>query len=103
MVGEQMVPPKKPGKRDLLNLAPTEKQMDNLIRLSNRPGVRSALMTGKPVYPYSEQIQQGKPGDGYLGPTLKVGKKEYGVPNPIRIAQDVMIIGTGHKKEEMMR
>ena len=57
MVGEQMVPPKKPGKRDLLNLTPTEKQMDNLIRLSNRPGVRSALMTGKPVYPYSEQIQ----------------------------------------------
>ena len=62
--------------------------MDNLIRLSNRPGVRSALMTGKPVYPYSEQIQPGKPGDGYLGPTLKVGKKEYGVPNPIRIAKD---------------
>jgi len=84
MVGEQMVPPKKPGKRDLLNLTPTEKQMDNLIRLSNRPGVRSALMTGKSVYPYSEQIQQGKPGDGYLGPTVG----GYGIPNPIRIAQD---------------
>ena len=83
MVGEQMVPPKKPGKRDLLNLTPTEKQMDNLIRLSNRPGVRSALMTGKPVYPYSEQIQPGKPGDGYLGPTLKVGKNTYGIPNPL--------------------
>ena len=34
------------------------------------------------------QDLQEKPGDGYLGPTLKVGKKEYGVPNPIRIAQD---------------
>ena len=34
------------------------------------------------------QDLQEKPGDGYLGPTMKVGKKEYGVPNPIRIAQD---------------
>ena len=34
------------------------------------------------------QDLQEKPGDGYLGPTIKVGKKEYGVPNPIRIAQD---------------
>ena len=34
-----------------------------------------------------EQLQE-KPGDGYLGPTMKVGKKEYGVPNPIRIAKD---------------
>jgi hypothetical protein len=34
------------------------------------------------------QDLQEKPGDGYLGPTVKVGKKEYGVPNPIRIAQD---------------
>ena len=41
-----------------------------------------------PTVMVGEQIQSGKPGDGYLGPTLKVGKKEYGVPNPIRIAKD---------------
>ena len=34
-----------------------------------------------------EQIQE-KPGDGYLGPTMKVGGSEVGVPNPIRIAKD---------------
>jgi hypothetical protein len=34
-----------------------------------------------------EQIQE-KPGDGYLGPTMKVGGSEVGIPNPIRIAQD---------------
>ena len=34
-----------------------------------------------------EQIQE-KPGDGYLGPTMKVGGSEVGVPNPIRIATD---------------
>ena len=82
MVGEQMVPPKKPGKRDLLNLTPTEKQMDNLIRLSNRPGVRSALMTGKSVYPYSEQIQpegevidERKMTDGEMQKEKKLRKK----------------------------
>ena len=32
---------------------------------------------------------QEKPGDGYLGPTMKIGGKPYGIPNPIRIAQDV--------------
>ena len=31
---------------------------------------------------------QEKPGDGYLGPTMKIGGKPYGIPNPIRIAQD---------------
>ena len=36
---EQMVAPKKPGKRDLLDLIPTEKKLDAIIRLSNRPGV----------------------------------------------------------------
>ena len=41
-----------------------------------------------PTVMVGEQIQPGKPGDGYLGPTIKIGKKEYGVPNPIRIAQD---------------
>ena len=35
-----------------------------------------------------EQIQE-KPGDGYLGPTMKVGGSEVGVPNPIRIGKDV--------------
>jgi len=34
-----------------------------------------------------EDLQE-KPGDGYLGPTVKVGGKAYGIPNPIRIAQD---------------
>ena len=34
-----------------------------------------------------EQIQE-KPGDGYLGPTMKVGGSEVGIPNPVRIAQD---------------
>ena len=50
-----MVTPKKPGKRDLLNLTPSEKKLDAIIQLSNRPGVRRALMTGKSVYPFSEQ------------------------------------------------
>ena len=49
-----MVAPKKPGKRDLLNLIPSEKKLDAIIQLSNRPGVRRALMTGKSVYPFSE-------------------------------------------------
>ena len=53
-VQEQMVAPKKPGKRDLLDLTPTEKKLDAIIRLSNRSGVRRALMTGKAVYPFSE-------------------------------------------------
>ena len=53
-VKEQMVAPKKPGKRDLLDLTPTEKKLDAIIRLSNRSGVRRALMTGKAVYPFSE-------------------------------------------------
>ena len=34
-----------------------------------------------------ENLQE-KPGDGYLGPTVNIGGKPYGVPNPIRIAQD---------------
>ena len=34
-----------------------------------------------------EQIQE-KPGDGYLGPTMNVGGRPVGIPNPIRIAQD---------------
>ena len=34
-----------------------------------------------------EDLQE-KPGDGYLGPTVKIGGKAYGIPNPIRIAQD---------------
>jgi len=42
-----------------------------------------------PTVMVGEQIQAGKPGDGYLGPTMKIGGKPYGVPNPIRIAQDV--------------
>ena len=36
------------------------------------------------------QDLQEKPGDGYLGPTMNVGGKEYGVPNPIRIAKDAV-------------
>ena len=52
---EQMVAPKKPGKRDLLNLVPTEKKLDAIIRLSNRPVVRRALQTGRAVYPFSER------------------------------------------------
>ena len=51
---EQMVAPKKPGKRDLLNLTPSEKKLDAIIQLSNRPGVRRRLMTGKAMYPFSE-------------------------------------------------
>ena len=51
---EQMVAPKKPGKRDLLDLTPTEKKLDAIIRLSNRPGVRRRLMTGRAIYPFSE-------------------------------------------------
>ena len=51
---EQMVAPKKPGKRDLLNLTPSEKKLDAIIQLSNRPGVRRRLMTGKAMYPISE-------------------------------------------------
>lgn len=50
---EQMTPPKAPGNRPLLNLTPLEKQKDALIRLSNRPGIRRALQTGKKVYPWS--------------------------------------------------
>ena len=46
---EQMTPPKAPGKRNLLNLTPTEKKLDSLVRLSNRAGVRRALQTGKAV------------------------------------------------------
>ena len=53
-VQEQMVAPKKPGKRDLLNLTPSEKKLDAIIQLSNRPGVRRRLMTGKAMYPFSE-------------------------------------------------
>ena len=53
-VDEQMVAPKKPGKRDLLNLTPSEKKLDAIIQLSNRAGVRRRLMTGKAVYPFSE-------------------------------------------------
>ena len=52
---EQMVAPKKPGKRDLLNLTPSEKKLDAIIQLSNRPGVRRALIKGRAVYPYSEE------------------------------------------------
>ena len=51
---EQMVAPKKPGKRDLLNLTPSEKKLDAIIQLSNRPGVRRALIKGRSVYPFSE-------------------------------------------------
>ena len=51
---EQMVAPKKPGKRDLLNLTPSEKKLDAIIQLSNRPGVRRRLMTGRAMYPFSE-------------------------------------------------
>ena len=51
---EQMVAPKKPGKRDLLNLTPSEKKLDAIIQLSNRPGVRRALIKGRAVYPFSE-------------------------------------------------
>ena len=50
---EQMVAPKKPGKRDLLDLTPTEKKLDAIIQLSNRPGVRRRLMTGRALYPFS--------------------------------------------------
>ena len=65
---EQMTPPKAPGKRDLLNLTPTEKKLDSLVRLSNRAGVRRALQTGKSVYPYSE----GKVGsDRFLGALMR--------------------------------
>ena len=53
-VQEQMVAPKKPGKRDLLNLTPSEKKLDAIIQLSNRPGVRRALIKGRAVYPFSE-------------------------------------------------
>ena len=35
-----------------------------------------------PTVMVGEQIQPGKPGDGYLGPTLKLGKNTYGIPNP---------------------
>ena len=52
---EQMVTPKKPGKRDLLNLTPSEKKLDAIIQLSNRPGIRRALIKGRAVYPYSEE------------------------------------------------
>ena len=52
---EQMVAPKKPGKRDLLNLTPSEKKLDAIIQLSNRAGVRRRLMTGKAMYPFSEE------------------------------------------------
>jgi hypothetical protein len=40
-----------------------------------------------------EQIQE-KPGDGYLGPTIDVGGKPLGVPNPIRIAKDAADVET---------
>ena len=50
---EQMVAPKKPGKRDLLDLTPTEKKLDAIIQLSNRPGVRRRLMTGRALHPFS--------------------------------------------------
>ena len=50
---EQMTPPKAPGNRPLLNLTPTEKKLNAIIRLSNRPGIRRALMTGKPISPWS--------------------------------------------------
>ena len=53
---EQMVAPKKPGKRDLLNLTPSEKKLDAIIQLSNRAGVRRRLMTGKAMYPFSEGV-----------------------------------------------
>ena len=36
-----------------------------------------------------EQLQE-KPGDGYLGPTVNVGGAPLGVPNPIRMAKDVV-------------
>ena len=55
IVQEQMVAPKKPGKRDLLNLTPSEKKLDAIIQLSNRAGVRRRLMTGKAMYPFSEE------------------------------------------------
>ena len=50
---EQMVAPKSPGKRGLFDLVPTERKLDAILRLSNRPSVRRALQTGKMVYPFS--------------------------------------------------
>ena len=47
---------------------------------------RQYLETAVPIL---EANLQEKPGDGYLGPTMKIGGKPYGIPNPIRIAQDV--------------
>jgi|TARA_R100000479_G_scaffold138700_1_gene74919 hypothetical protein len=46
---------------------------------------RQYLETAVPIV---ESNLQEKPGDGYLGPTVNIGGKPYGVPNPIRIAQD---------------
>ena len=46
---------------------------------------RQYLETAVPIV---EANLQEKPGDGYLGPTINVGGKPVGIPNPIRIAQD---------------
>jgi len=54
----------------------------------NKPGIDS--LTGLKLAHYQpegelvEQIRDGKPGDGFIGPTIG----GYGIPNPIRIAQD---------------
>ena len=104
--------PKETAKRRAANVKNIRKGREeiasNIARLSNSPGgvpasvARQAEKVGvrrdhfkgaakaalKNSYePEGEQLQE-KPGDGYLGPTVNIGGKEYGIPNPIRIAQD---------------
>jgi len=47
---------------------------------------------------------QEKPGDGYLGPTMNVGGRPVGIPNPIRIAKDAADTAnrTNQKKVDML-
>ena len=65
-VDEQMVAPKRLGKRDLLDLTPTEKKLDAIIRLSNRPGVFSRAVTGKRIPGVSEQLTPEQKKDAKL-------------------------------------
>ena len=65
-VDEQMVAPKRLGKRDLLDLTPTEKKLDAIIRLSNRPGVFNRAVTGKRIAGVSEQLTPEQKKDAKL-------------------------------------
>ena len=65
-VDEQMVAPKRLGKRDLLDFTPTEKKLDAIIRLSNRPGVFNRAVTGKRIPGVSEQLTPEQKKDAKL-------------------------------------